>query len=59
MPVGFTKERLQNEFNIYFESLVYHHNLKKNWGEDLKPFEIERVTQVHPFGLSESDIMDQ
>jgi hypothetical protein len=38
MPVNYTKERLQNEFNRYFESLVYHHNLKKTWGEDLRPF---------------------
>jgi hypothetical protein len=53
VPAYYTKDRLQNELNRYFESLVYHHNLKKTWGEELKPFEIDRISQVLPFGLSQ------
>jgi methylmalonyl-CoA mutase len=59
VPAYYTKERLQSEFNRYFESLVYHHNLKKTWGEDLKPFEIDRVSQVVPFFLSEGEVLDE
>jgi hypothetical protein len=59
VPIHYTKERLQAEFNRYFESLVYKHNIKNTWGEELKPFVIQKLTKAVPFSLADHEVMDE
>lgn len=52
VPIHYSEEKLKEEFNRYFESLVFNHNIKNTWGEVLHRFTIRKICRTVPFSLS-------
>lgn len=59
VPIHLSEEKLKQEFERYFESLIFNHNIKNTWGEVLKPFTIKKICRTVPFSLSESEVFDK
>lgn len=59
VPIHYSEDKLREEFNRYFESLVFSHNIKNTWGEVLHRFRIRKICRTVPFLLNESDVFDK
>ena len=59
VPINYSEDKLKQQFDRYFESLIFSHNIKDSLGEELKPFTIHKICKTVPFSLSESEVFDK
>ena len=52
VPIHISERKIKEEMLRYYESLVFSHNIKNKWGEELKPFSVKKVCRTVPFRLT-------